>query len=262
MVLQAVTLQKIMMMTKDKTSGGEITAPVVFELKGRVELQKIHNFMRFILDLIYPTRCPSCGKYIKYTDGFCAECYGKITLFDGNYSIANSDLSVSVCVYDDNISQAVFTLKDHAFNAPYAFAKDMSELLKRNNIVDKIDFIVPVPMYKSDKIQRGFNQMELVAKELHYFTNIPYRFDVIFKCKKTKSQKGMSADERKINLKNAFVVKNPEKIKDKSILVIDDICTTGNTLGELSRILKQNGAKNVFCCTYCKTLLKPPIDKG
>lgn len=214
----------------------------------------IYKIFRFIMDLLYPTRCPVCGKFIGYMDDYCSECREKINIYGKTYKIDNSDFSISVCCYDENISQAVYTLKDTAGNAPYAFANGISNLLEENNLVEKIDFIVPIPMHKSDKAKRGFNQCELIAREITRIISIPHRFDVVFKTLKTFHQKNLSQSERRLNLKNSFSIKKPEKVSGKSILVIDDVCTTGSTLAEVSGLLKNYGAKEVYCCTYCKTV--------
>lgn len=215
----------------------------------------IYKYIRFFLDLIYPSRCPVCGEFIDYMDDFCSECRKKIIPFQNPYKINDSDLSISVCCYDENISPAVFTLKDKAGNAPYAFALGMSELLKEFDIIEKLDFIIPVPMYKSDKAKRGYNQCELIAKEITNITGIPHNFRLVFKTAETRHQKELSKKERQENLKNAFIIKNPEKISGKNILVIDDVCTTGSTLSEIAGLLKSNGAEKIFCCTYCHALL-------
>ncbi|MDE5946310.1 MAG: double zinc ribbon domain-containing protein [Oscillospiraceae bacterium] len=213
----------------------------------------MYKTLRFILDLIYPSRCPACGDFIGYMDGFCKECESKINMYEKDYKIKYSDLSVSVCFYDENISTAVYTLKDKGGNAPYAFGLGISKLIESYKISKVTDFIIAVPMYKKDKLKRGFNQTELMVKEVSKITGIPYNFDAIFKNRETRHQKTLSREERIVNLRNAFSVKNPEVISGKSIIVIDDLCTTGSTLSEISRILKENGAKNVFCCTYCRT---------
>lgn len=213
----------------------------------------IYKYIRFALDLVYPSRCPVCGEFISYMDDFCQKCRENINFLEAPFDIEYSDFSMSVCVYDENISPAVFTLKDKGGNVPYAFALGIYELIKKYNISGNIDFIIPVPMYKSDKAKRGYNQCELIAKELSHISGIPHKFNIVFKIRKTPHQKELSRKERKANLKNAFKVKNPEKISGKNILLIDDVCTTGSTLSEIAGLLKNNGAGKVFCFTYCRT---------
>lgn len=213
----------------------------------------IYKYIRFVLDLIYPSRCPVCGDFIGYADDFCQKCRENINFLEEPFDIEYSDFSMSVCVYDENISPAVFTLKDKGGNAPYAFALGISELIKKYLVSEHIDFIIPVPMYKSDKAKRGYNQCELTANELSHISGIPHKFNIVFKIRKTAHQKELSGKERKSNLKNAFALKNPEKISGKNIILIDDVCTTGSTLSEISRLLKNNGAGKIFCLTYCRT---------
>lgn len=169
----------------------------------------IYKFIRFILDFLYPARCPICNEFIGYMDDFCEECRQKINFFGNPFDIPYSDFSASVCIYDENIFPAVFTLKDRGENAPYAFALGIAELIRKYNISEKADFIIPVPMYKKDKTERGFNQCELISKELSHILKIPCRSDIVFKIKKTRHQKELSGEERRKNLKDAFEVKNP-----------------------------------------------------
>lgn len=213
----------------------------------------IYKYIRFILDFLYPTRCPVCSEFIGYMDDFCEDCHRKINFSENPFSIPYSDFSASVCIYDENTFPAVFTLKDRGGNAPYAFALGIAELIRKYNISEKADFIVPVPMYKKDKAERGFNQCELMSKELSHILKIPYRSDIVFKIRKTRHQKELSGEERRNNLKDAFEVKNPQEVSRKNIILIDDVCTTGSTLSEVSRILKNSNAEKIFCFTYCKT---------
>ena len=93
---------------------------------------------------------------------------------------------------------------------------------------------------------RGFNQSEEIGKELAKFLKIPLTNDVLYKTRETPPQMELVAEARKENIREAFLVKNKEKITAKKILLIDDVYTTGSTMNECARVLKDSGAKEVW----------------
>ena len=114
------------------------------------------------------------------------------------------------------------------------------------------DIIIPVPIHKKRKHRRGYNQTELVAKEISHQLKIKMGKDVLIKNINTKAQSELSKKERNDNIKGAFKVQNLQKIIGKKILLIDDIYTTGSTANECRKILKLAGAKNIGILTIAK----------
>ena len=110
-------------------------------------------------------------------------------------------------------------------------------------------------MYKKKKNQRGYNQSELIAKEIaKKIENIEYRNDILLKIKNTARQSSLNKEQRKENIKNAYLIKssNKEYILNKNILIFDDIYTTGSTANECAKMLKEAGAKNIGILTIAK----------
>ena len=101
-------------------------------------------------------------------------------------------------------------------------------------------------------MQRGYNQTQLIAKEIAKNIDIKLCDDVLVKSKNTIAQSKLNKNKRKQNIKNAFKVLNLEKIQGKNILLFDDIFTTGSTVNECSKILKKAGAKTVGVLTIAK----------
>lgn len=110
-------------------------------------------------------------------------------------------------------------------------------------------------MGKKDLNHRGYNQTKLIAKELTGITEIR-NAPLLRKIKDTKEQKRLNAAERRENLKNAFAVNPKADVKGKNVLIIDDVCTTGSTLSEASRILKEAGADKVIAAVFAKVIKK------
>ena len=209
---------------------------------------------RKLLHIVYPTRCPSCNGYIGANDRFCAGCYSKFIRYSGNFQIPGAASFSSVFLYDDNIHPAITTLKNGVCgNAPYALGSELSELLISNSTARKVDVIIPVPMTRAERKRRGYNQSLLLAKTVSRIIGKPLLRKTAAKIKATRPQKSLSMAERRKNIIGAFAIVDAESIRGKRVLLVDDICTTGSTLGELTRLVMENGALEVHCACCCKT---------
>lgn len=215
-----------------------------------------YKLKRFILNLIYPNSCPVCGELIGFNDDFCFACRDNLTVFGDDMHIDGADGCCAAFEYDDKISPAVILLKNGVCgNSAFALGTALAERIKKSGFSDKIDMIIPVPMYRSDKRRRGYNQSELIARIISRELSIPLITDAVVKCRKTSAQKLLGRDERIKNLSGAFSVCDAKLIRGKNILLIDDVCTTGSTFAELTKLLKENGADTVCCASCCKTPL-------
>lgn len=212
---------------------------------------------RKILQLFYPSRCPICDAIIFHSDRFCSGCRDKLTEYKGNFQVKAASSFTAAFIYDENVLPAISLLKNGICgNADYALGEELADLLNSNGVSEKIDIIIPVPVHFSTKAKRTYNQSELIAKIVSDALELPICTDVIIKNRITDDQKKLNRISRTINLKNAFTVVLPELIKEKEVLLIDDICTTGSTLAELTSLMLENGAKSVHCAVCCKTPLK------
>ena len=117
------------------------------------------------------------------------------------------------------------------------------------SFLKKYDIMLCVPMRRKKQKTRGYNQSELIAKEIAKELEICYLRDCLIKIKDTKKQSTLTRNERKINLNNAFGIKNKEKIQNKNVILFDDIFTTGSTMKECSKILKDAGVKKIAVLT-------------
>lgn len=106
--------------------------------------------------------------------------------------------------------------------------------------------LLPIPLDKKKLKHRGYNQAEELAKEMATRINIPVITDTLVKIKATPAQMKLSKEDRQVNLKDAFFIKHPEKIKNKRIFLVDDVYTTGSTIQECAHVLRTSGAKQVF----------------
>ena len=108
-----------------------------------------------------------------------------------------------------------------------------------------VDALVPVPIHRSRRIQRGYNQAEVLAKEIGFYLGIPVETHLLKRVKKTLPQKLLDDRQRQNNLKNAFKIGRND-VKCKSTIVIDDIYTTGSTIDHCAKVLKQHGVERIY----------------
>lgn len=132
------------------------------------------------------------------------------------------------------------------------FAKIILKNKKICDILKSYDIIVPVPIHRKRENVRGYNQSELIAKEIaRKIEEIKYK-KVLIKIKNNKQQSSLEKKERIENVKNAYEIQKGQIIQNKKIVLFDDIYTTGNTVNECSRILKENGATEILVLSLAK----------
>jgi len=112
--------------------------------------------------------------------------------------------------------------------------------------------LIPVPISNKRKRKRGYNQSELICKELSTKLDVPICMNVVIKYKDNKSQSTLNKIERIKNVENVYIIKNINKIKDKKVLLVDDIYTTGSTVNEIANNLIKSGVKDVGIITIAK----------
>jgi len=115
--------------------------------------------------------------------------------------------------------------------------------------------VVPVPLWSGRRTARGFNQAEAIARSFMNFqssSSIQLDTSILARTRETASQTGLTRHQRRANVRGAFAVLKPAKVKGRSILVVDDVMTTGTTAGECARVLRRAGAKEVFVATVAR----------
>ena len=214
------------------------------------------KFIEKILDLIFPPVCGICNKKINtYLCGKCEKEINKITCVGENkYSDKYFSTHMYLFRYEGIIRSKIISYKFD--DKPYLY-KTFCEIFVKNKKVCEFlknyDIIISVPMYKKKKNQRGYNQSELIAREIaQKVENIQYRNDILVKIKNTAKQSSLNKEQRKENLKNAYAIKNKEYIHNKNILIFDDIYTTGSTANECAKTLSEAGAKEIGILTIAK----------
>ena len=182
------------------------------------------------LNLFFPIKCGVCGKIGL---PICKECEEKIKQYEIN--LVQKD-KFFIYKYQDIIRNLLLNYK---FNDASYLANSFAYLIKNNkkmySILKSYDIIIPVPLHKKRFLERGYNQTELIAKKLE----IPIETKCLIKTKNIKPQSTKTAKQRQIDIKNVFAIQNVDKIKNKKILLLDDIYTTGSTANECIKTLSK-----------------------
>ena len=212
------------------------------------------KILSLIIDLLYPKHCRFCNKVIGFSR--CIECEEKVAELKRPIGLPlqrqarNMDCLAFVFSpynYEKPVSEAILRLKFS--NKPLdvkSFALDIVNELKNCDEPLKLDIITCVPTTNREIKEHGRNLPYILAKIISQEMQLEFDPDLLLKIKETKRQMGLSGEQRRKNIKNAFAVNSDKKLTGKSVLIIDDMFTTGSTMNECAETLRKSGAVN--CC--------------
>ena len=187
------------------------------------------------LERLEPPFCPQCGEPAAAIEGLCGFCR------KGDYRF---DFARSALLFSGTLREIIHHLK---YADRVSLANPLGDILKE--CLDSEPFtgnrIIPVPLHRRRERQRGFNQAELIAARL----GRPLATRLLRRRKNTPTQTGLSRGERKRNLAGAFEVRGPV---DGTVILVDDVFTTGSTMNEIARTLKRAGAQRVEVLTVAR----------
>ena len=219
-----------------------------------VASNKIKKLKDAIIDTFFPVRCPYCNRVIDKDDYACQDCKKRFPRNSTTKYAFGNYICSAPFYYEGIFSKAVKTFK---FDNCGSYAKQLSFMIVQSvlEIHEEINFdiITCVPMHKDDRKKRGYNQAELLARECAKIMNIPY-IDTLEKHKKNKVQHSIKAKERAKNVRGVYRLIQKDIVKDKNILIIDDIITTGPTLGECAKVLSKGKCKSIRCAVVCSVI--------
>lgn len=205
------------------------------------------NFLLGLLDWIYKKKCYFC-KSSKECVKMCSKCFDDLEFLplQVNRKFFKTDIYCAG-LYSKNLQKLIRGLKYHKQkDLAYYQAKFMWQYWERLNIEGDFQ-IIPVPIFPKRKKQRKYNHMELVATEFAKLSGYEVNFDAIKRIKDTKPQYKLNKAQRLINLSKAFAADPSKIIKDKRLLIIDDICTTGSTFEEMIKEFNNVGIYDIVC---------------
>lgn len=222
-------------------------------------MNKIFKIQEKIINLIYPQTCGICGKINNKT--ICSKCNIQLKKQEKIGILTKEKLEENSLEMEKHFEELIYIFKyegqirelilDYKFNEKsYMYKTFVNFLLKNKKIfenIKKYDKIIPVPISKKRYKERGYNQSLLIAKEISmqisYETNNNIKLELVNNCLiKTKNiieQSKLNKEDRQHNIQGVYTLKNGSILTNKSILLVDDIYTTGSTVNECSRVLQQ-----------------------
>lgn len=219
----------------------------------------LKNWISIILNILFPQKCMVCNKGGELICLNCAQKTknAKPTKLGNIFSAAN--------YHDPAIKKSIWLLK---YRGIKSIAKPLAELVflrlclhlnigainSEDEFLDPTEWmIIPIPLSKKRLKERGYNQTELLARSISDKTKIPLVLDVLYKNRHTETQVSIKNKAQRIeNLKNAFSVKNRGSMRNKNIILVDDVTTTGTTIAEATKTLRANGAQKVLALTVAR----------
>jgi ComF family protein len=234
-----------------------------------------------LLSLIYPQECRVCSDSVDNIQNgvACEECWDKTRIFSGREMLCDKcgallgdqaaivpvrclqcddyhfEKSVATGVYENALAASIIELK----NSPHLGHRIRTLIIgcaEKHPAIFSPDLIIPVPLSKQRKIERGFNQAELIAIEVGKITRKPVDNVSLTRHINTRIHRvGMDQKARELTVKNAFEVLRPKLIAAKNILLVDDVLTSGATTSSCAKTLKKNGAASVNVFTLARAVL-------
>ena len=237
------------------------------------------KFIHRFIDFIFPQRCLCCGKVIHSDDSLCVDCFERINFITapfckhcGSPLYSENDLSDelycvsclnhkdafrfcrSAILYNDGSKKLLLDFKFSDRTENRKLLAKWLFLAGKDIFSAGVDLLIPIPLHYTRLLKRKYNQSAILAKELSTLTNIPVEYKSLKKIKRTLPQVLCNGKQRQKNVKNAFKVANTERIKNKRIVLIDDVYTTGATMKECTKVLLNAGAKSVDVLTVAKVV--------
>ena len=193
------------------------------------------------------SRCPRCGRFEAgaVADHLCGRCLSRAPAFSIHRSCG---------AYGGALKDVMLLFKYRRFaplSRPLAsFAQDC--LGADEPLWDGADFFVPVPLHPSRRRERGFNQARLLARDIGKTRGLGVLDRVLVKTRNVPAQAGLKAAERERNVRRVYAVRKPVRVADKTLILVDDVTTTGATIRECARVLMAAGAKEVRAITIAQ----------
>ena len=238
------------------------------------------SIARHVLDFTLPPRCPGCGTIIDEVHGFCAGCWKNVHfLGDGGCNTCGLPLEASeaeqcapclarpprihrarAAVAYDDVSRSIAMRLKYGRKVALArtMARYMAPLVLRD---DPAAVLVPVPLHRARLWQRGFNQSALVVRELSRATGLPFDPALLDRTRRTPPLKGMSLRQRRRTVAGAFKVNGSRDLRGRTVVLVDDVLTTGSTADACARALRRAGASRIELISWARVLRPSRLDR-
>jgi ComF family protein len=193
--------------------------------------------------------CPRCGRSFGSPEALAAdpahECWSCRT------EPPEVDQALAAGLFEGPLREAIHVYK---YRPLRALGRPLAAWMCGHvRITAPLDVVMPVPLHRSRLRERGFNQALLLARGVSEAFSIPLRYDALLRTRATRPQVALTGRERKDNVAGAFAVMERDLIAGKRVLLVDDVLTTGATMNECARVLRECGADAVVALTLART---------
>lgn len=223
------------------------------------------SFAKSVIDFIYPPLCFLCQNRLEEKERFiCFACWEGLEILPQPFCTSQEYLrkvvgkvwfsaSIAFYQYSPAVQRLIHQMKYQRMGSvANIFALVMGRRLKEVIGTIPVDYIVPIPLHYTRERERGYNQAKLLAVRISRESGIPLLENCIKRRRYTTQQAKLDKNKRYQNVRDAFCVKNAELIKDRTILLTDDVLTTGNTMNECARMLSCAGAREIIALTIVR----------
>lgn len=221
------------------------------------------------LEQLFPYTCPFCRKVVSFRELYCTSCAAELSWLDERYCFRCGKLQcecresgnqldgmIAALEYEKCVSKAILDFKyHHYYQHVKAFTDIILKRYEQMGLKETFDGIVFVPMHPKQLKQREYNHAEVLARSLAKHFQIPV-FPVLKKTKQTAVQHMLSREERRKNVEQAYELAGSPDLKGKTLLLCDDIVTTGSTLNYCSSLLRKCGVERVYGILIASTQRK------
>jgi ComF family protein len=230
------------------------------------------RLFRSVLDFALPPRCGGCGAIVDDVDSFCTDCWSKLDFLQGGclrcgLPLKGTDAETcAVCLskpprldriraavgYDDISRSIALRLK---YGRKTALARTMSRYM--GPLIGNLPpdaLLVPVPLHRRRLWSRGFNQSAIVARELSRRTGVSVAVDALKRIRPTPPLKGLNTRQRRRTVAGAFRARAGMELRGRTVVLVDDVLTTGSTANACARVLKRAGAQRVELISWARVL--------
>ncbi|MFH1335734.1 MAG: ComF family protein [Candidatus Zixiibacteriota bacterium] len=229
-----------------------------------------------LLDFIYPQSCPICKEPVSQdVKGVCENCWSILAILPHSFCpycksfFEEEDLVLrhhclflnrfeerrimavrSLGTFDDYYKILIHRFKyERKIPLGKRLAQSLGEKIVLDMNLSKCDLVIPVPLHRARKRERGFNQSEILAEGVSKVLDVATLNTLLKRKKNTKDQTRLNVQQRKENVEGAFAVTHPDEVTGKWVILVDDVMTTGATLNECAKMLLEAGAERIFAVT-------------
>ncbi len=234
-----------------------------------------------LLDFLYPPACFHCDRSMENHKMLCDECFeGLEAISFGECPVCGMHLpeNMSVCpdhpdtspfeplqfirslgIFNDVLRNLVHGLKyGERMDIGIYFGHLLGKIIVNESRFRGFELVIPVPLYKTRQRERGYNQSERIARGIFERARLPYAKSLAVRTKVTKSQTELDLKQREENVRDIFALTDTKRIKEKNIIIVDDVITSGATVKSLARTLREAGAGRI--CAMC--VARPGISQS